>query len=93
MIARHIRPKRNPTVGTRNFDDATFLLDASHAKLHELNATGALIWSLCDGQHDLQTIANQVSALFDVSPEYALADLQRFVAILQSKELLSFEEK
>ncbi len=93
MIPHHTRPKRNTTVGTRNFDDATFLLDASHAKLHELNATGALVWSLCDGQHDLQTIADHVSAQFEVSPEHAFADLQRFVALLQSKELLSFEEK
>jgi len=93
MIARHHRPKRNPSVATRNVDNATFLLDASHAKLHELNPTGALIWSLSDGQHDLQTIAEYVSARFEVSPEHAFAALQHFVALLQSKELLSFEEK
>lgn len=91
MLDHHIQPKRNPTVGTRSFDDATFLLDASHAKLHELNATGALIWSLCDGQHDLQTIAESVSSEFEVTSAQALADLQTFVQLLHAKGLLSFE--
>lgn len=87
-----MRPKRNPTVGARQFDDATFLLDASHSLLHELNSTGAFIWSLCDGDHPLDAIAEQLSASFEIAPRDALRDIESFVTLLKEKDLLTLEE-
>jgi hypothetical protein len=80
--------QRNPTIGTRPFDDATFLVDAAHAQLHELNEVGSLIWSLCDGQHSSQQIAQAVVEAFDVTLEEALRDTEAFLSQLREKDLL-----
>ncbi len=49
-----------------------------------LNAVGACIWRLMDGQRRALQVAELVTQEYDVSSEQAQADLAEFVAKLQS---------
>lgn len=57
------------------------VLDAQ--RLHTLNEVGTRVWELCDGR-TIESIAREIVADFEVSPEIALADTTRFVEELRS---------
>ena len=46
------------------------LYDPEQRKLHVLNATAALVWSLCDGDHDAAAIANEIAETLREPPSH-----------------------
>lgn len=56
---------------------------------YRLGAVEQLIWKLANGQNDLETIAKQISAGFDVAFDVALADLTEFIAAAAEADLVS----
>jgi len=54
-----------------------------------LNAVGASIWRLIDGQTSMQALAAALSREYEVSEAEAAADVQEFVDLLLSKGLVS----
>ena len=68
------------TDGARSGADFV-VLDAPGKTVRGLNATGARVFSLCDGQRSAAQIASAIAAEFD-------ADLQRVLA-----DVLSFERR
>ena len=54
-----------------------------------LNAVGASIWKMIDGQTSLQALAVALSREYEVSEAEAAADVQEFVELLLAKGLVS----
>ena len=58
--------------------------------IHTLNATAALIWELCDGQHSPAAMEATVRGAFAVPPERDLAqDIRATLAEFHAKGLLA----
>ena len=66
------------------------LYDPGTDLLHVLNATAALVWSVCDGSRSEDEIAREVSELLDDPPELAavLADVRAVIEDFREKGLL-----
>jgi hypothetical protein len=60
----------------------TVLLDVDGRQLMGLNEVGALIWSLCDGEHSAAEIAAAVARDFAVDEATARADVDAFLSEL-----------
>ncbi len=72
-----LRPERREDVVFRRLAEQWVLYDPGTRGLHVLNLTAALVWSHCDGAHDLDAMVEAVRGAFDVPP--AEADAQRDV--------------
>lgn len=64
------------------------ILDLRGSRVHQLNASGALVWSLLDGDHPPPALAAALAEAFDVSLEQALADTVTLLAELDALGLL-----
>ena len=71
-------------------DDEVVLYDPRRARMHVCNATAALIWQLCDGEHDVDSIVAEVAAHYPaVSPTAIAADVAVLVATMRAEEIVS----
>lgn len=68
-----------------------FVVDASKAKLHELNGTAAAVWEGLAKGRSAGEIAAAVAGEFDVAPETALRDVKAFITELGAAGLLEAE--
>ena len=57
-----------------------------------LNPVGSLIFSLLDGQHSQEQIAEAVAQEFEVTPDAAQRDLEEFLRDLQAAGMLEIGE-
>jgi pyrroloquinoline quinone biosynthesis protein D len=65
------------------------LYDSSSNTFHVLNETAEFIWELCDGEHSVDEIEDEVRAHFDVPEGIDLrTDIERTLAALEKKGLL-----
>lgn len=46
------------------------LYDPKQQELHVLNATAALVWTLCDGDHDATAIAHEIAETLREPPSH-----------------------
>ena len=83
-------PERKAGYEAKDIGAETILHNEDGDEIHVLNATAALIWELCDGEH---TRAEMEKALRE---EYAIADgmdvsadIERTLAVFRSKNLLA----
>lgn len=60
------RPIRTEGIRAQRIGDELFLHGADGETLTVLNATAMMIWSLCDGDHD---VAAMTEVLADIHPE------------------------
>ncbi len=81
--------RRNPTVEEAPLQGGMMLFDAETSKFYVLNASMAVAWRCCDGQHSLDEIAGQLAADFSgVSAEQASHDVLRAIDELRGLGLL-----
>jgi hypothetical protein len=72
---------RSPSVELREEDgDGALLFDPPTRQVKVVNATGLVIWRLCDGSRDAAQIVSEVCAVFeDATPEAVSADVTSFL--------------
>ena len=87
-IDRSFVPARSPFVYAVEVDDEVVLLDEVRERLHLLNSTGALVWSVIDGQTSVGDLAREFSVEFGVEEAVALADTLAVVKHLGTEGLL-----
>jgi hypothetical protein len=73
---------RSPSMAWQTIDGETVLLNIDGRELMGLNAVGARVWELADGEHTVAQIAEAVTVEFTVGRDEALADVRRFVTEL-----------
>jgi hypothetical protein len=74
--------ERSPSMAWQTIDGETVLLNIDGRELLGLNAVGARVWDLADGEHTVAQMADVVTAEFTVGRDEALADVRQFVAEL-----------
>ncbi len=82
------RPRRRQDVVDRSADTEHLVLDRRNGQLHRLNATAAVVWGLCDGEHSLVEMVAKVKADFEDVPDDLEEDIQRVIDQLEAKGLL-----
>jgi len=65
------RPAARTDVVFRALAREWVLYDPDTRKLHVLNLTAALVWSLCDGAHDREEITRSVRKTLEDPPDEA----------------------
>lgn len=63
----------------RDLDDEGIIYDATKSKVHALNATAALIWRACDGEHTVEDIVEELLRRFDVDRDTARRDIRKTI--------------
>lgn len=82
-------PLRIEQLAYKTIGDETIILDTKVGReVHQLNEVASFIWNLCDGTHDIQSIAEEVCAEYDVDFQVALLDINEIVQELSAKKLL-----
>ena len=78
------RPKRHPDAVYKLVDgEALIVVPGSEAQHLVLNKVGARAWELLDGDHDVESICEQLTIEFDVELDEAGRDLNALLADLQ----------
>jgi PqqD family protein of HPr-rel-A system len=85
------RVTRCPAVLAEPLDDDLLLYDPRSGQAYVLNATGAYLWSLCDGSRTLCSLARALAASYALAYPDALADVRDHLDELQAAGLLLAE--
>lgn len=67
---------RNRDVAHRLVEGQAVIVLPRSGEIMVLNETGAVVWNLSDGDHDIQDIVNELTEKFDVSPVAARKDVE-----------------
>lgn len=81
-------PQARGDLTAYELDDELVVYDPSSGHSFVLNATGRVIWSLCDGERSCDAIAAEVSAAYGVDAEVVLPDVVALVGELAEARLL-----
>lgn len=83
------RPTPRSGVSALPLDDELVLYHPESREGFSLNQTGARVWALCDGDHAVDAIAQQIAAEYAISVEQALDDVRGLLRDLQQSDLLA----
>ncbi len=85
---------RNPDVVLREEDqEGGLLFNPDTNQIRVLNATGLLVWQLCDGSHALPDIVAALKESFDDVPEERVSsDVEAFVQDMQASGFIGVVE-
>jgi hypothetical protein len=83
--------RRNPNVVYRELagEGGGVLLHLDSGEYHGLNEVGALIWSLIDGQRDLEALVDHLRDGLENPPDDLAAETERFLADLRERDLIA----
>ncbi len=65
-------PRQMPEIVEYEVEDEIVLYDPRHDSVHTLNPTAAIVWWLCDGEHDVKEIGRELADLYEVDPNDGL---------------------
>ena len=84
------KPRAKDSVNERLIDQEPFLFDTedSSCMIHTLNNGAAIIWLLCDGKRNVESITREIAATHSLAEEEVLAQVQETVAQLRSLGLM-----
>ena len=82
------RPTRRTEFEERTVEGEMVVMDQESEQIHQLNETASFIWQLCDGEHDRQQIADELSEAFEVDPQTAQQDVTKTLEKLEEIGLL-----
>ncbi|MCB1182674.1 PqqD family protein [bacterium] len=78
----------NPACPVREIGEGLVIMAPAGDMTHSLEDIGAFVWSHLDGQHDLEALADAVTAAYDVDRATAESDLKAFLADLLASGLV-----
>ena len=82
-------PRQAPNVVSRQIEDEAVLVHPLQGRVRVLNAVGARVWELADGQRTVSEIAQTIGAEYDVELSRAQADVLAFCADLVQAGVMS----
>ena len=82
------RPVRESRVVFAGAGDSALLLDPASGSYFSLSDVGARVWELCDGEHTLDEIADQLAAEYDAEPATIREDVRELLSELAGEGLL-----
>ena len=82
-------PVRNDNIVWRNVAGEVVIAERDNSKLHVLNGTASLIWSMADGTKQIEDMVTAICNRFEVTPEQAWTDAEEFCDELLGAGLIS----
>jgi len=84
------KPLQKSDVAEELVDQEIFLYDPSGDSdtVHCLNSGAAVIWLLCDGTRDVESMAREIAVTYSLPEAQVLAEVQETVAQFQALGLL-----
>jgi PqqD family protein of HPr-rel-A system len=61
-----MKPKRRDDLAVVELDGEAVIYDEASGKLHHLNPSATIVFSLCDGSGTVKDLAAEISAAFDL---------------------------
>ena len=87
--ASPVKPYAKDDVEAVLLDQELFLYNHNDQNtMHCLNSGAAVIWFLCDGTRDSESIASEIAAAYDVPLQQALTDVRETLMQFQALGLL-----
>lgn len=83
-----ITPRRASHIAERRINGDLVLYDPARARVHLLNATAALAWSLCDGTRDRTAIVAALAERLSASRVVIATDVAELIRRLANDGLL-----
>ncbi len=84
-----MRPKRKSGFVAESIGNEVVLYSSDQRAIHVLNSTAQVIWDLCDGDHTLSDIEQEIRRRFAVPEGQDVAgDIRRTMAVFAEKQLL-----
>lgn len=84
-------PKHRPNHFLEEIDGEFLLYGKVSKKAHYLNETASIIWKLCDGNHTVGQIIDELSEAYPESPDVA-ADVMQTLDRLVSEATLTVDK-
>ncbi len=84
--------RRNEEYVWRDIGGEVVILNADGTQVCLLNETAAAIWTLCDGQRDVDAIARAIQGEYEVPHEEAAADVEAFAGQLVASGLAEWTD-
>jgi pyrroloquinoline quinone biosynthesis protein D len=81
-------PKARADLDVVELGAETVTYDARSRRLHYLNPSAALVFTLCDGTTRVADMADAISGVYDLPAEAILTEVRRTVRELRKLELL-----
>jgi hypothetical protein len=83
-------PLRKGGVLVRQLGEESMLYDSEKGTIHILNPTAEFIWNLCDGNHDVEAMEQELRNAFDIPQGRDLVkDIEGILEAFNEKELLA----
>lgn len=82
------RPQVKAVIAEELIGQELFLFDQQRQTAYCLNGGAALIWFLCDGTHDVESIVTEIATVSDRPEQQILPEVQETVTKFQLLELL-----
>jgi hypothetical protein len=85
------KPRVRDDVILRQLDDDWVVYDPDGNQLHVLNLAAVAVWTLCDGEMTVETMADELRDIFDAAPgrPEVVAQVRRVVDDLAAAGLLA----
>lgn len=93
MVAAHWIPVPSPEVICRLTEDGAVLVSPEAGDLRVLNAVGAAIWQMLDGQRTVGELEVEVAQRYRIPAAQAHVDVGRFLDDLQGRGLLIWMDR
>jgi hypothetical protein len=61
-----LAPEPAPELDVHEVEDGLVVYDLTNDRVHYLNPTASLVFALCDGEHDVEEIAEMVRAAWEL---------------------------
>ena len=91
-MAAKVHPIRDKRLVWRDIDGEVVIAERDSRTVRLLNKTASLIWTLADGTRQTKDIVAEVCSKFEVAPEQARVDVEKFCQQLLEAGLISMKE-
>ncbi len=83
------RPHRVSGITEYEVEDELVLYDPRNDHAHVLNATAAVVWWMCDGEHSVDQIVAELADLYDTESSRIAGDVSTVLKDLASSGLIT----
>jgi hypothetical protein len=70
---------RNARLTLKQIDNEYFLCGENGAGIFMLNQTAKSVWNLCDGDHDIFSISDELSSIYGVNKSYIAPKVEKII--------------
>lgn len=92
MNSPEMLPRQAPQLSVKEIDGQTIVLDRTHGKLHELNATAGFVWRHCDGRASVAQIVAATAREFGTDPAIVERDIAALLRQFSELKLIEWSD-